>query len=100
MLVTKVLQLNTYRRKFSEKTQGGSSLLPKTGLLEFGWSCTTKIPLCSQKHAWLFSINPFKITSGLCIVRVDVVSIGMVRDSVSRDHAAQWSGVEGENQRT
>ena len=33
-------------------------------------------------------------------MQLAVVSIEMVRDSVSRDHAAQWSGVDGEKQRT
>ena len=29
-----------------------------------------------------------------------VISVEVVRDSVSRDHASQWSGVEGKKQKT
>ena len=33
-------------------------------------------------------------------IQLAIISIEMMRYSIPRDHAAQWSGIEGEKQRT
>ena len=81
------------------------SFIPHKDEISFIWDQFQFI----QRHPWLDARGQAWLWTIQCRSRVPwykrniqlaVISIDMVRDSVSRDHAAQWSGIEGEKQRT
>ena len=45
-------------------------------------------------------ISPTKLGSVARHIHLAIISVDMVRDSVPRDHATEWSGIEGKTQRT